>query len=51
MDQSEIRAVLYRERWARDTCHWHRMRECYHPDSSMFHGKWLFHEIPKILIA
>ncbi|KAL6250089.1 hypothetical protein RBB50_002390 [Rhinocladiella similis] len=34
MDEIEIKSLLHRERWARDTCQWKKMRACYHPDAS-----------------
>ena len=33
-DESEIRSLLIRERWARDTCQWKKLRDAYHPDAS-----------------
>lgn len=33
-DDGEIRALLCRERYARDTCQWQKLRDSYHPDAS-----------------
>jgi hypothetical protein len=33
--ESEIRGVLIRERFYRDSSQWTKMRDCYHPDASL----------------
>ena len=32
--ESEIRSLLYRERYYKDSCQWDKLRSCYHPDPS-----------------
>ena len=34
MDEIEIKSLLVRERYYRDTCQWQKLRESYHPDAS-----------------
>jgi hypothetical protein len=34
MDEIEIKSLLIRERYYRDTCQWEKLRGCYHPDAS-----------------
>lgn len=33
-DEIEIKSLLVRERYYRDTCQWEKLRGCYHPDAS-----------------
>ncbi|KAF9885861.1 hypothetical protein FE257_012333 [Aspergillus nanangensis] len=37
MQESEIKSLLVRERYYRDTCQWDKLRACYHPDASKTH--------------
>lgn len=32
-DESEIKSLLTRERYYRDTAQWEELRRCYHPDA------------------
>ncbi|PYH80325.1 hypothetical protein BO82DRAFT_433504 [Aspergillus uvarum CBS 121591] len=34
---SNIKSLLVRERYYRDTCQWQKLRDCYHPDASQTH--------------
>ncbi|KAK5046467.1 hypothetical protein LTR84_008270 [Exophiala bonariae] len=34
LDDLEIKSLLIRERYYRDTCQWDKLRSCYHPDAS-----------------
>ncbi|GKZ40115.1 hypothetical protein AbraIFM66950_002418 [Aspergillus brasiliensis] len=35
--EAQIKSLLVRERYYRDTCQWEQLRACYHPDASKTH--------------
>ncbi|KAE8332946.1 hypothetical protein BDV39DRAFT_215935 [Aspergillus sergii] len=37
LTEAQIKSLLVRERYYRDTCQWKELRDCYHPDTSKTH--------------
>jgi hypothetical protein len=35
--EAQIKSLLVRERYYRDTCQWQKLRDCYHPDALKTH--------------